>query len=98
MQYGIIQDLMDLRLTHLVERSLSDEHEAGRRSEVYMLDLSQYSGQRLKRKLKVLDFSSGNLVLKETGTTKHVRAGATSKQRLGILRRGPLFDLHLIVE
>ncbi len=98
MQYGIIQDLMDLRLTHLVERSLSDEHEAGRRSEVYMLDLSQYSGQRLKRKLKVLDFSSGNLVLKETGTTKAVRAGATSKQRLGILRRGPLLDLHLIAQ
>jgi hypothetical protein len=97
-EYGIIQDLMDLRLTHLVERSLSDEREAGRRSEVYMLDLSQYSGQRLKRKLKVLDFSSGDLVLKETGTTKAVRVGSTSKQRLGILRRGPLLDLHVIAQ
>jgi hypothetical protein len=97
-EYSVVQDLTDLRLTHLVERSLSDEREAGRRSEVYMLDLSQYSGQRLKRKLKVLDFSSGNLVLKETGTTKAVRTGATSKQRLGILRRSPLLDLKLITE
>jgi hypothetical protein len=97
-EYGIIQDLMDLRLTHLIERSLSDEREAGRRSEVYMLDLSQYSGQRLKRKLKVLDFSAGNLVLKETGTTKQVKTATTSKQRLGILRRGPLLDLNLVSE
>jgi hypothetical protein len=94
--YGIVLDLMDLRLVHLVERSLSDEREAGRRSEVYMLDLSQYSGQRLKRKLNVLDIRAGDLVLKETGTTKEVRAGSTSKQRLGILRRGPLLDLKLI--
>ncbi len=92
-EYGIIQDLMDLRLFHLVESSLSDEREAGRRSEVYTLDLSQFSGQRLKRRLKVLDFISGHIVLKETGTTKAVRAGETPKQRLGILRRGPLLEL-----
>jgi hypothetical protein len=91
--YGVVQDLMDLRLTHLIERSLSDERAAGRRSEVYMLDLSQYSGQRLRRKLKVLDFSGGILVLKETGTSQSEKPGGTSKQRLGILRRGPLLDL-----
>ncbi|MCH8294123.1 ATP-binding protein, partial [Candidatus Poribacteria bacterium] len=45
--YGIIRELMDLRLIHLVRASLSDIHEAGRRYEVYMLDLSQFSGERL---------------------------------------------------
>ena len=96
--YGLIQDLMDLRLLHLVESSLSDERRAGRRSEVYMLDLSQYSGQRLKRKLKLLDFQDGYLVLKDTGTTKETRIGRTPRQRLGILRRGPLFDLDQLDE
>lgn len=91
--YGFVQDLMDLRLLHLVESSLSDERHAGRRSEVYMLDLSQYSGQRLRRKLKVLNFEDGFLVLKDTGTRKESRVGRTPNQRLGILRRGPLFDL-----
>jgi hypothetical protein len=91
--YGLIQNLMDLRLLHLVESSLSDERHAGRRSEVYMLDLSQYSGQRLRRKLKVLNFEDGFLVLKDTGTKKESRVGRTRNQRLGILRRGPLFDL-----
>ena len=66
---------MDLRLLHLVESSLSDERHAGRRSEVYMLDLSQYSGQRLRRKLKVLNFEDGFLVLKDTGTRKESRIG-----------------------
>jgi hypothetical protein len=92
--YSWIQNLMDLRLLHLVESSLSDERRAGQRSEVYMLDLSQYSGQRLRRKLKVLDFQGGHLVLKDTGTTRDPRIARTPRQRLGILRRGPLFDLQ----
>jgi len=95
--YGLIQDLMDLRLIHLIDPSLSDEHEAGRRSEVYMLDLSQFSGQRLKKRLKVLDFVSGHLVLKQTGTDIAAKSGVTPKQRLGILRRGPLFALAPLV-
>lgn len=93
-EYGAIQDLMDLRLLHLVESSLSDEHHAGRRSEVYVLDLSQFSGQRLRKHLRVLDFSSGYIVLKETGGTTPAKKGATPKQRLALLRRGPLFDLQ----
>lgn len=93
-EYGIMQDLLDLRLIHLVDASLSDEREAGRRSEVYMLDLSQFSGQRLKRKLKVLDFEAGHIVLKETGTNTETKVGDTPKLRLGLLRRGPLFDLE----
>jgi hypothetical protein len=95
-EYGILQELLDLRLTHLVDGSLSDEKHAGRRSEVYMLDLSQFSGQRLKRKLRVLDFEAGHLVLKATGTKEPHKVGNTPNQRLGILRRAPLFELAII--
>jgi hypothetical protein len=97
-EYDVIQDLMDTRLIHLIDPSLSDEREAGRRSEVYMLDLSQFSGQRLKRQLKVLDFESGRLVLKETGTHTAAKVASTPKQRLGLLRRGPLFELSWLSE
>lgn len=93
-EYGLIQDLMDLRLVHLIDSSLSDPHEAGKKSEVYMLDLSQFSGQRLKKNLRALDFTNGHLVLKETGTTTVAKVGATPTQRIGILRRGPLFALN----
>jgi hypothetical protein len=95
-EYGLIQDLMDLRLLHLIDSSLSDEHEAGRRSEVYMLDLSQFSGQRLKKQLKVIDFAAGHLVLKQTGTAAPAKVGGTPKQRQGLLRRGPLFALDTL--
>ncbi len=95
-EYGVLQELLDLRLTHLVDGSLSDEKHAGHRSEVYMLDLSQFSGQRLKRKLTVLDFEAGYLVLKATGTKEPHKIGSTPNQRLGILRRGPLFELAAI--
>jgi hypothetical protein len=95
-QYSILEELLDLRLIHLVDGSLSDEREAGRRSEVYMIDLSQFSGQRLKRKLRVLDFEAGYLVLKQTGTSLAPKIGNTPNARLGILRRGPLFSLQLL--
>ena len=91
--YSIIRELMDLRLIHLVRASLSDIHEAGRRYEVYMLDLSQFSGERLKLRLKVLDFQKGHIVFRETGTTTEPKIGDTSKRLSGILRRGPLFEL-----
>jgi hypothetical protein len=97
-EYNLIQSLLDLRLTHLVSASLSDEHQAGRRFEVFMLDLSQFSGQRLKKHLKVLDFETGNIVLKETGTSVATRIGNTPKKRLGLLRRGPLFELRKLSE
>ena len=90
-EYGVLQSLMDLRLVHLVNSGVSDEREAGRKSEVFMLDLSQFSGERLKRGLRVLDFVSGSLVVKET--SKLEKIGNTPKQLLGLLRRGPLFPL-----
>lgn len=92
-EYELMQSLMDLRLLHLIHSGLSDERHAGRRSEVYMLDLSQFSGTRLKRNLKVLDFTKGYLVLKSTGGPIEPRPGNTPKKLQGILRRGPSFDL-----
>ena len=91
--YDIIRELMDGRLIHLVRASLSDIQEAGRRYEVYMLDLSQFSSERLKLRLKVLDFQAGYIVFRVTGTTNEPTIGNTSKRLSGILRRGPLFDL-----
>jgi len=92
-EYELMQSLMDLRLFHLINAGLSDEREAGRRSEVYMLDLSQFSGTRFKRNLKVLDFTKNHLVLKSTGGSASPRAGDTPKRLLAILRRGPSFNL-----
>lgn len=92
-EYDLLQSLMDLRLIHLINGSLSDEREAGRRSEVYMLDLSQFSGMRFKRNLLVLDFTKDYLVLKRTGGTTPSRPGDTADKLKNILRRGPLFPL-----
>lgn len=97
-EYELLQSLMDLRFIHLINASLSDERQAGRRSEVYMLDLSQFSGTRFKRNLKVLDFTKGHLVLKSTGVPVPPRPGDTPKKLQGILRRGPLFDLRELAD
>lgn len=93
-EYSIIRELMDGRLIHLVHASLSDIRKPGRKYEVYMLDLSQFSVERLKLKLKTLDFQKGYIVFRETGTTIKPTIGDTSVRLLGILRRGPLFKLE----
>ena len=92
-EYSIIRELMDGRLIHLVRASLSDIRKPGRKYEVYMLDLSQFSVERLKLKLKTLDFQKGYIVFRETGTTIKPTVGDTSKRLSGILRRGSLFEL-----
>lgn len=92
-EYSIIRELMDGRLIHLVRASLSDTHKAGRRYEVYMLDLSQFSSERFKLRIKTLDFQKGYIVFRETGTTIKPMIGNTSKRLSGILRRGSLFEL-----
>lgn len=92
-EYKLMQSLMDLRMIHLINASLSDEHHAGRRSEVYMLDLSEFSGARFKHNLRVLDFIKNHLALKNTGSKEPVKHGDTPKGLLAILRRGPIFDL-----
>ena len=93
-EYSIIKELMDGRLIHLVRASLSDVRKAGRRYEVYMLDLSQFSSERFKLRIKTLDFQKGYIVFRETGTTIKPTIGNTSKRLLGILRRGSLFELE----
>lgn len=92
-EYELLQSLMDLRMIHLINAGVSDERQAGRRSEVYMLDLSQFSGTRFKRNLRVLDFDKKFLVLKETGAKSEPKEGSSPNKLLGILRRGPLFSL-----
>jgi hypothetical protein len=95
-EYDLLQSLMDLRMVHLIHSSLSDEHQAGQRAEVYMLDLSKFSGTRFKHKLRVLDFRGKHLILKTTGTTEPARVADSPKKLLGVLRRGPTFDLELL--
>ncbi|MGY3585865.1 hypothetical protein ACVIGB_005078 [Bradyrhizobium sp. USDA 4341] len=58
-----------------------------------MLDLSQFASSRFKRNIRVLDFVNNHLVLKSTGAGSDVRPGDTPNKLLGILRRGPAFDL-----
>lgn len=95
-EYDLLQSLMDLRQIHLIKSSLSDEHSAGRRFEVYTLDLSYFSGSRLKHDLRMLDFRGKSMALKVTGTKEPPKVGSTPNRLLGILRRGPLFDLSLL--
>ena len=94
-----MQGLMDLRMLHLINSGLSDAHHAGRRAEVYLLDLSQYSGARLKRDLRVLDFVGNHLVLKRTrkrtglAGVEGPKVGDTPRRLVELLRRGPTFEL-----
>jgi hypothetical protein len=92
-EYGLLQGLMDLRLVHLANSSVSDTHESGVRSEAYVLDLSQYSGERLKKRLHALDFDGGYMVLKTTGTTQSPRIGDTPRKLITILRSAPRLEL-----
>jgi len=92
-EYGLMQGLMDLRMLHLINSALSDAHHAGHRSEVYLLDLSQYSGARLKRNLRVLDFVKDDLVLKKTIGQDAPRVGDTPRKLVELLRLGPTFEL-----
>jgi hypothetical protein len=94
--YALIQGLLDVRIVHLVASSLSDKREAGRRAEVFMLDLSQFSGQRLKKRLHVLDFVDSHLVLKQTSSKVPDQRGDSPAKLLDILRRGPSLDLSTI--
>jgi hypothetical protein len=92
-QYRVLQALADLRMLHLINASLSDAQQAGQRSEVYLLDLSQYSGSRLKQRLRVLDFEHGHMVLKRTRSTETPKVGDTVLRLVALLRQGPVFPL-----
>lgn len=92
-EYDLIQGLTDLRMVHLLNSSLSDAHQAGKRSEVYLIDLSQYSASRFKQKLTVLDLDRDALVMRKTRTSEQPRVGRAARDVNAILRRGPLFQL-----
>ncbi|WP_131590053.1 ATP-binding protein [Mycolicibacterium cosmeticum] len=91
--YGSLTDLMDVRLIHLVDAGVSDAHSAGHRYEAYMLDLSQFSGARLKQRIRVLDFSSGSFVSRQTRGKEPPRVGSTSSRLRSILRAAPQLEL-----
>ncbi len=101
-EYGVLTRLLEVRLVHLIDASVSYADKAGERSECYTLDLSQYSGSRLKQGLRVLDLQDGLLVSKQTRTLNRnvdgksptgVVTGKTAREVLGILRKAPLLEL-----
>lgn len=93
-EYNLLTDLMDVRLVHLLDAGVSDPHAAGHRSEAFLLDLSQYSGSRLKQRIRVLDFSKGRVISKETRTSAAPKVGDTPLQVISILRGAPIFTLN----
>ncbi len=95
-EYALLQSLLDLRIVHLIAPSLADRHEAGRRFEVFMLDLSQFSGQRLKKHLHVLDLQGGRIVLKKTGSKEPQKVGNSFIKLQALLRLGPQFKLDTL--
>jgi hypothetical protein len=54
--YELIQELMDLRLIHKVSSRVTVSKRPGRIFEAYMLDLSQYTGSRKMRDMRIVEF------------------------------------------
>ena len=94
--YRLLQSLMDLRMIHLIKNSLSDAHAAGERSEVYMIDLSEFSGSRLKKNLNVIELRGDALVLRTTGKDGKTIIADTPRKVVQILRTGPIFRLDTL--
>lgn len=92
-EYALLQSLMDLRMIHLVKASLSEAHAAGEKSEVYMIDLSEYSGYRLKKDISVIELQGDDLVLRKTGEQGDPVVGNTPRKLVQIFRTGPQFQL-----
>jgi hypothetical protein len=91
-----LANLMDLRLIHLLNSSVSDVHHPGEKAEAYLLDMSQYSGDRLRHHLQVLNLRNGHLAVKETGTQSAERVANTQRQLITILRGSPAFPLDCL--
>lgn len=105
--YNILTDLLDVRLIHLLDAGVSDPHAAGHRFEAYMLDLSQFSGSRLKQSLRVLDLSRGSIVSRQTRERQSaerrnvgpaLRLGDTPLRAIAILRTAPNFPLSMFTD
>ena len=54
--YRHIQELVDLRLPHRVKSRVTVRDRPGKIYEAYLLDLSQYTGERKKRDMRILEF------------------------------------------
>lgn len=55
-EWNLIQELVDLRLIHLVRSRITVRTQPGRLYEGYMLDLSQYAGSRKRRGFEIVKF------------------------------------------
>ena len=55
-EWELIQELVDLRLVHLVRSRITLRNDPGRLFEGYMLDLSQYAGARKRRDFEIVKF------------------------------------------
>jgi hypothetical protein len=55
-EWDLIQELVDLRLVHLVRSRITVRNEPSRLFEGYMLDLSQYAGARKRRDFEIVKF------------------------------------------
>jgi hypothetical protein len=95
--YGLLTSLLEVRLTHMIDPSISGGR-AGERFEVFMLDLSQFSGARLKQAIRVLDLEKGVIVAKTTGRKASTRVGRTPRQVVSIYRAGPVLSLSVFHE
>lgn len=91
--YRLLQSLVDLRMIHLVKSSLSEAHAVGERSEVYMVDLSEYSGSRLKKDLTVIELKGDILVLRKTGRDAKQIDADTARKVVQVFRTGPELPL-----
>lgn len=55
-EWELIQELVDLRLIHLVRSRITTRDNPGKLYEAYMLDLSQYAGARKRRGFEMVKF------------------------------------------
>jgi hypothetical protein len=55
-EVALIQELVDLRLVHLVRSRVTVSGRTGKIYKAYMLDVSQYTGSRKRRKFQMLEF------------------------------------------
>jgi hypothetical protein len=95
-EYALLTRLLEVRMVHMLDSSISDPKRAGIRFEVYMLDLSEYSGQRLRRGVHVLNFEGGRLTAQKTGEPKSRREGKAARDVTGIFRRAPELELAVL--
>jgi hypothetical protein len=95
-EYALLTRLLEVRMIHMLDASISDPKRAGMRYEVYMLDLSEYTGQRLRRGVHVLNFEGGRLSAQKTGEPRSRREGTAAREVTGIFRRAPELDLAVL--